>query len=143
MNHIRDVTKSDAKEIARLLTLLGHKTTLDDINVRWENWKLEGNVGFVTEKDDGRLGGLITLHKMFVLHRPQYVGRITALVVDEQLRGQGIGRALVAVAEEHFRNLGCGLLEITSHKKLKQAHLFYEHLEYERTSERFGKILTE
>jgi GNAT superfamily N-acetyltransferase len=76
-----------------------------------------------------------------VLHRPKPVGRITALVVDAPVRGQGIGRALVAAAEEALARAGCGLLEITSHERLVDAHAFYERLGYQRTSVRLAKVL--
>lgn len=90
---------------------------------------------------DGTLAGAVTLHQMVVLHRPTPVGRITALVVDDSVRGQGIGRALVAAAEQALADSGCGLLEITSNERLADAHAFYAHLGYERTSVRFAKLL--
>ena len=78
---------------------------------------------------------------MLVLHRPQPVGRITALVVDAALRGQGIGRLLVAQAQASFTRAGCGLIEITSHHRHSQAHAFYEHIGYPQTSLRFAKSI--
>ena len=78
---------------------------------------------------------------MVVLHRPMPVGRITALVVDDSARGQGLGRALVAAAEAALAGSGCGILEITSNMRFAEAHAFYEHLGYERTSVRFAKVL--
>ena len=140
---IRIATISDAAEIARQLTLLGHPTSAQDIANRWENWTAEGNSCFVAQKSDGTLAGVITLHKMHVLHRPRPVGRITALVVDDTLRGTGLGRALVEAAEKSLAHGGCGLLELTSNARRLPAHAFYEHLEYERTSVRFAKVLLE
>ncbi len=95
----------------------------------------------VAAKADGTLAGVATLNQMVVLHRPRPVGRITALVVDAHVRGKGIGRALVAAAEETLARAGCGLLEITSNVRLVDAHDFYEHLGYERTSIRLAKVL--
>jgi GNAT superfamily N-acetyltransferase len=104
-------------------------------------WEAAGNFALVAPKDDGRLAGLATLHQMLVLHRPRPVGRITALVVDLPLRGQGIGSALVAAAEATLTRGGCGLIEITSNVRLAEAHVFYERLGYERTSFRFAKVV--
>ena len=56
--------------------------------------------------EDGSLLGVVTLHRMVVLHRPRPVGRITALVVVETVRGQGVGRALMAALESHARSAG-------------------------------------
>jgi GNAT superfamily N-acetyltransferase len=95
----------------------------------------------VAARADGTLAGAVTLHQMIVLHRLRPVGRITALVVDAPDRGRGIGRALVAAAEAALARSGCGLLEITSNVRLAEAHAFYEHLGYERTSFRFAKVL--
>jgi GNAT superfamily N-acetyltransferase len=137
---IRIASIDDASEIARQMTILGHPTTTADIIERWDQWSAEGNTCFVAQKSDGTLAGAITLHKMHVLHRPRPLGRITALVVDDTLRGTGLGRALVEVAEEFLKNAGCGLLELTSNVSRLPAHAFYEHLRYERTSVRFAKV---
>lgn len=139
---IRPAARHDAPEIARLLTALGHATAAEDVAERWGEWAAQGNAALVAARTDGTLAGLVTLHQMRVLHRPRPVGRITALVVDAAARGEGIGRALVAAAEETLARAGCGLLEITSNVRLTDAHAFYEHLGYERTSVRLAKDLT-
>jgi GNAT superfamily N-acetyltransferase len=66
---------------------------------------------------------------------------MTAVVVDESARGQGIGRLLVAAAEEYFTERGCAMVEVTSNKKRLDAHRFYEQLGYTGTSFRFAKSL--
>jgi GNAT superfamily N-acetyltransferase len=86
--------------------------------------------------------GVITLHRMVVLHRPKPVGRITSLVVDPSERGQGFGRALVIAAESTLIQAGCGLIEVTSHARRTDAHEFYRHIGYEQTSLRFAKDFT-
>ena len=136
---IRRATNQDAAELARLITSLGHKTTAEAAAERWPVWRGAGNIALVAGKTDGTLAGVATLSRMFVLHRPKPVGRITALVVDARWRGKGIGRALVAAAEEALAHEGCGLLEITSHLRLAEAHEFYKHLGFRPTSVRFAK----
>ena len=143
---IRRATSRDAAEIARLLSALGHPTTSDSIARRWDEWSAVGNVALVADANGDAnaptLAGVATLHTMEVLHRPKPVGRITALIVDEAARGHGLGRALVAAAETLLAEQGCGLLEITSNFKLTEAHTFYGHLGYERTSYRFARTLS-
>ncbi len=140
---VRAATEHDAPEIARLLTALGHATEAVSITSRWQEWTAAGNLALVVEGDGPRLVAVATLHQMIVLHRPRPVGRITALIVDESSRGQGIGRSLVVAAESILRASGCGLLEITSNNRLVDAHHFYEDLGYRRTSARFAKTLLE
>lgn len=138
---IRLANEQDASEISRLLAILGHPTTSESILTRWSEWMSSDNMALVAANEDGSLAGVATLHKMMVLHRLLPVGRITALVVDTPQQGQGIGRALVRAAEETLAKAGCGLLEITSHVRLEDAHAFYSHLGYEQTSLRFVKNL--
>ena len=138
---IRPATVRDAAELARLLTQLGHPTDVARVERCWDEWAAEGNAALVATHADGTLAGVITVHHMLVLHRPRPVGRLTALVVDASVRGQGIGRALVAAAEEWLARAGCALLEVTSNVRRADAHAFYERLGYERASVRFAKSL--
>jgi len=138
---IRQAEKSDAPEIARLLTVLGHPTTTEAVESRWEAWDNASQMTLVASEPEHTLAGVATLSTIVVLHRPKPVGRITALVVDVHQRGKGIGRSLVAAAEELLASTGCGILEITSNERLTDAHQFYEHLGYNRTSIRLAKNL--
>jgi GNAT superfamily N-acetyltransferase len=138
---IRLATEEDASEMARLLSDLGHPTTSFEINQKWREWTAAGNKTYVADDGNGALLGVITLHTMLVLHRAKPVGRITALIVDVMRRTTGLGRALVAQAESDFLAANCGLIEVTSHVRLEQAHAFYEHLAYQRVSHRFAKEL--
>jgi GNAT superfamily N-acetyltransferase len=48
---------------------------------------------------------------------------------------------LVEAAEEWMRRKGCALVEVTSNDRRAEAHAFYRHLGFERTSIRFFKKL--
>lgn len=138
---LRIAVLNDAPELARLLTALGHASSAAQIQERWADWTEAGNQAIVASEPSGRLLGVVTLHRMIVLHRPKPVGRITALVVDADNRGGGIGKSLVAAVESNLFAAGCGLIEITSNDRLVDAHAFYQHLGYERTSIRLAKNL--
>lgn len=139
---IRPASRLDAPWIADLLTVLGHTTAPAAVTSRWPAWEAAGNTALVAvAADNVTVTGLVTLHLMHVLHRPKPVGRITALVVSPAFRNQGVGRALVREAETRLLDAGCGLLEVTSNLRLKDAHAFYQHLGYSKTSTRFAKPL--
>jgi len=139
---IRHAIESDAFEIARLVTLLGHHSSELDVMKLWPQWTASGNTALVAPGENGKLAGVATLSQMVVLHRPKPVGRISTLVVDLPKRGNGIGQALVLAAEVILKRAGCGILEITSNERLVGAHQFYQHLGYDRTSIRLAKNLS-
>jgi GNAT superfamily N-acetyltransferase len=76
-----------------------------------------------------------------VINRPAPLGRITSLIVSKNVQGHGIGRMLVEAAEQWMRKAGCELVEVTSNDRRAEAHAFYRHMGYERTSIRFAKKL--
>lgn len=135
---IRLAQPGDAAELARLLSPLGYPLVAEDVRERWSAWTDEGNEGLVADDGARGLTGVVTLHTMRVLHRPQPVGRITSLAVDTAARGRGTGRRLLTAAHARFRERGCGVVEVTSHMRRAEAHAFYLHMGYDQTSYRFA-----
>ena len=138
MIDIRPATPPDAAQIAELVRLLGHEVTESGVFRRLE----ESAAAQLVAVEQGSILAFCGLGLMTVIHRERPVGRITILVVREDARGRGIGRRLVETAEEWAQRSGCGLIEITSNMRLTEAHAFYEHLGYSRTSYRLAKALT-
>jgi GNAT superfamily N-acetyltransferase len=62
-------------------------------------------------------------------------------VVTKAAQGTNVGRQLVEAAEDWCRKKGCKLVEVTSNDRRAEAHAFYRHMGYERSSIRFFKKL--
>jgi GNAT superfamily N-acetyltransferase len=137
---IRAVTPGDAAELTRLIHYLGHE--IDEKSVR-KNIKALARLKEepLVATIDKRVVGLCGVHKTVTIHRDAPLGRITILVIDEKAHGLGLGRMLVDAAEQWCRQKGCKLIEVTSNDRRAEAHAFYRHLGYERTSIRFAKKL--
>ena len=140
MIEIRAARPEDAEQLVDLIALLEHRVDATGIARRVAALGIAGIPQLVAAEGDA-VYGLCGLHLMTAIHRDAPVGRITILVVREDARGQGLGRRLVSAAEDVMRARGCAFLEITSNRRLEQAHEFYEAIGYERTSFRFAKAL--
>lgn len=138
--HVRLARLTDVPALVPLLAQLGFPAPAEVVAERLDALLAADEVVLVAERG-GEVVGLLTVHVTPVLHRPTPVGRLTALVVAEPLRGTGVGRALVSAAERLLAERGCGLVEVTSNRALVNAHRFYERIGYESTSFRFGKRL--
>jgi N-acetylglutamate synthase-like GNAT family acetyltransferase len=88
----------------------------------------------------GAILGCAAAHAVPRLDGPP-VGRVTLLVVADEARMQGIGAALVAAAERALAGQGCGEIEVMSAIDISNAHGFFRHAGYERTSYRFHKAV--
>jgi ribosomal protein S18 acetylase RimI-like enzyme len=137
---VRDAKARDAAALVRLSALLG--AAVDEKGVRKRVTALvKDGVAPLVATLDNDVVGVCAIERMLTIHREHPVGRISHLVVAEEVRGQGIGRMLTDAAEQRLRKLGCELVEITSNDRLAEAHAFYRHMGYERTSIRFCKAL--
>jgi GNAT superfamily N-acetyltransferase len=137
---IRAARPEDAGQLVDRIALLEHRVDATGIARRVAALGIAGLPQLVAAEGD-TVYGLCGLHLMTAIHRDAPVGRITILVVHEDARGQGLARRLVSAAEDLMRARGCAFLEITSNRRLEQAHEFYEAIGYERTSFRFAKAL--
>ena len=137
---VRDARDDDVDAISALLAQLGYPLEPDEAAGRLARVRAAGDRVLVAESD-GAVSGVATLHLKHVLHRPQPVGVLTVLVVDERARGAGLGAALVAAAEHGFAARGCGVVEVASHRARTRAHAFYQRLGYEPTSLGFRRTL--
>jgi ribosomal protein S18 acetylase RimI-like enzyme len=137
---IRPAEGRDSVALSALIAQLGYDAAPVDVAERLATMASEGRLVLVTEID-GAVIGCLSTSVMRVLHRPAPVGRISMMVVDEGLRGQGIGAELVRAAEAALAREGCYMVEVTSHNRREAAHRFYERLGYEKTSVRLAKML--
>jgi len=75
---------------------------------------------------------VVGTYALMVMHNLAHRGTPSAiaedLVVAHARQGQGIGRQLMAHAVEQARQAGCYKLALSSNRKRKEAHAFYESL---------------
>jgi ribosomal protein S18 acetylase RimI-like enzyme len=138
---IRPAEERDAPELATLMTQLGYPATTAEMNSRLRAiLQDEGFATFVVIEGD-QICGMIGVSASRSYEHNDRNGRIVALVVREDMRGQGLGRKLVAVAEEYLARKKVGRIVLTSRFTREDAHKFYESLGYARTGLRFMKEL--
>jgi ribosomal protein S18 acetylase RimI-like enzyme len=137
---VRDAKPRDAAALVRLSALLGAAVDEKGVRKRVTALAKDGVAPLVATLGNDVVG-VCAIERMLTIHREHPVGRISHLVVAAEVRGQGIGRMLTQAAEQRLRKLGCEVVEITSNDRLAEAHAFYRHMGYERTSIRFCKAL--
>jgi GNAT superfamily N-acetyltransferase len=137
---LRDAKPADAPRLVELIAELGHEVDERQVRRNLAALKKSGETPLVCTL--GRqIVGMCGIGRRVVIHRPAPLGRITALIVAKEAQGQGIGRMLVQAAEEWMRKERCPLIEVTSNDSRADAHAFYRHMGYERSSIRFFKRL--
>ena len=137
---VRDARAADAPQLVVLIRLLGHEIDEKSVRKNLSALKRAGEAPLVATLGK-EVVGLCGISARVMIHRDAPIGRISPLVVAEQAQGHGIGRMLVEAAEAWIRRKGCKLVEVTSNDRRAEAHAFYRHMGYERTSIRFAKKL--
>lgn len=130
----------DAPRIVTLLSQLGYDTPLEIVRRNIALSTAQGDdAAFVALDADGQIVGCIGLHALTMFHLAGRLGRITALVVEENVRGSGVGHALMAAAHAWFRERGCEKFEVTSSDHRVAAHRFYARHGYARDGQRLAR----
>ncbi|AKM30215.1 hypothetical protein AB870_09000 [Pandoraea faecigallinarum] len=140
MPSTRRAIEDDAPRIVALLAQLGYETPLDIVRRNIALSALEGDdAAFVAIDENAEIVGCIGLHALTMFHLAGRLGRITALVVEESVRGSGVGHALMAAAHAWFNERGCEKLEVTSGDHRVAAHRFYARHGYARDGQRLTR----
>lgn len=138
---LREARIGDAAQIAALLEQLGYPAEEDAVRRRLERLeRSEADATWVAD-DNGELVGLIGIHVSPALEYDGDAAKVSAIVVDEAHRGDGLGAQLMALAEGEARRRGCVLIFLTTAERRSDAHAFYRRLGYEETGRRFAKSL--
>src|SRR6266581_3791464 len=97
---IRRARADDAPAMSRLLGQLGYPSEAAAIPDRLEKLYSRPGTTVLVAVAGGRVIGCVTVHLFSALHTSEPNAWLTALVVDETVRGKGVGSALVKRAEE-------------------------------------------
>ena len=138
---VREAEPRDQAAIAALVGQLGYPSEEKAVAGRVERTAAEPRSWIYVAVDGERVVGLGAVHVMSILERDDPIARITAMAVEESVRGSGVGRALVERLEERARTEGCDKIDLTTRKDREGAAAFYRRVGFEDTSLRFVKDL--
>jgi GNAT superfamily N-acetyltransferase len=139
---IRLAKTADAAAVNELLHQLGYpQDCAAETAVRIQTWGDDPASEAYVADADGDLLGLVAVHTCPFFERAGSWGRIVALVVSDQARGQGIGGQLVAAAESFATGRGCVRMEVTSADRRHVAHEFYRRRGYIAQTGRSSRFL--
>ena len=138
---VRKARAADAPEIRRLLEALGYQNSLRQVKDRLARFRRAKAATVLVAQAGTKFAGLVSLDWFEIFHLEGFNCRMTAMIVDPEIRRQGVGRKLVAAAERVAKKAGCWRLEVTSGLKRRGAHTFYVKQGLEFTSKRFSRQL--
>jgi N-acetylglutamate synthase-like GNAT family acetyltransferase len=139
MTKIRSAKTSDAGKIADLLAQLGYVASPTLVVSKITVLASSPNDVVLVAENEGIIVGVISLHVTELFHAPGRIGRITALVIASDRRGEGVGKLLTEAADAFFRSTGCVRAEVTSGDHRSEAHAFYQAQGYMPDERRFIK----
>ena len=138
---IREVEPRDVQALARLVTQLGYPVDAGAMGPRLQRLgESPGRTTWVAELDE-RVVGMIGSELLASYTSDATTARIVALVVDQELQGQGIGRALLRHAEAALVEAGAGRISLTTRQHRTEAHRFYEDMGYTKNGFRMVRML--
>lgn len=139
---IRKIEKEDYPTVASLWRdVLGVPTTDVDLAETYAKMEDDGRYLTLIAEVDKELAGLVTMVFSYAIGHPDGYAKVNGLGVFEKFRGKGIGRALLESAEQIALDRGAHYVGLASGFSREDAHAFYEHLGYRKTSYWLGKKL--
>ena len=139
---VREAAERDVPQIVRLL-LEGRATPSDELppdapcyaEALREMHASSVSRTYVAELDGRIVGTFMLSFLRHLMRRGSLVAQIEAVHVDGPMRRKGIGEAMMRWAIEEARRRQCSVVQLTSNKKRKDAHRFYERLGFRPSHE--------
>ncbi|MGX2041746.1 GNAT family N-acetyltransferase [Methylocaldum sp. MU1018] len=136
---VRPAASSDCERLVPLFRQLGYAIDASELRT--------GLLAYDGSDSDlalvGEIGaavvGTIVLHIVAPLHERGKWGRISALVIDENIRRRSLETELLKAADDFFVGRGCDRVELTRSDRRLEAHRFYLANGYEIRSKHFVK----
>ncbi len=131
---IRDARLQDSAELQQLLLQMGsiYDRTIQEIEDRILAFNREGHQLLVVEENHKILGMIaFGCYQQFRLQG--CCCHIDTLVVDQNVRHQGVGKILLLRAEQYAHEHGATEIELTTanHRKITGTHAFYKAQGYQ------------
>jgi PhnO protein len=140
---IRPAIELDALAVKALLEELEGRDFDQEIFGRIYTEYLEAPLTliFVATQEEGEIIGFISCKGQSLLHHEGLVFEIQELIVTAAHQGKGLGRKLIAELKLDLEKLGAISLEVTSNKRRKEAHAFYQSVGFLNSHEKFTILL--
>jgi PhnO protein len=127
---IRAATKDDLDVVYGLIKQLSSHEFTKGQFADCYLYNLEKGRVLVYEKDNSNICGCIVFAFHYSLHFSRKTAEIVNLIVDENVRSNGIGKELVTYLEKIAFDNGCVRIEVASGKQREDAHRFYKREGY-------------
>ncbi|MDY6392497.1 MAG: GNAT family N-acetyltransferase [Bacilli bacterium] len=139
---IREIEKKDYPAVAFIWReVLDVPTTDDDLKKTYEKMRGDGRYSTLIAEVGGEVVGLVTAVFSYAVGHPNGYVKINGLGVRQEYRRKGIGKALLEAAERVAIDSGAPYIALASGFAREEAHAFYEHNGYQKTSYWFRKRL--
>jgi GNAT superfamily N-acetyltransferase len=124
---IEKMSFGDLVSVTQLAAQLGYPNSLVEIQTRF--LKMENDpcyALFVSKDENEKITGYIQVNREPHTLLAETRSEVAALIVDENVRSNGIGAALLVAAENWAKENGITLMRVRSNVKRQDAHRFYE-----------------
>jgi PhnO protein len=136
---IRKAEQSDASSVKCLLEELENRLFDQAVFTRIYTEYLHTplTLMYVAIQNENEIIGFISCKGQSLLHHEGLVFEIQELIVTASHQGRGVGRQLIATLKPELAQLGAKSLEVTTNKRRKEAHAFYQSVGFLNSHEKF------
>ena len=137
---IRQAQINDTRSISNLLAQLGYDTAVSKTEMLISK-SLNGDNNIYVGLLDGSVVGVISFIYFDYFPSAEKLCRITAIVVDEEVRGSGIGSKLINYVKLKALGEKCNMLEVTTSLRREKTQAYYESIGFQKTSYKYVQRL--